>query len=138
MSDITVTVDLKEAIGNLTEPEKKNLVKYLRTEMEEKFEAALTDEDSGHYFCLEADVDVDLDDVVDDLSSYELGQLYRKLKEEFGDDEEEDDTLTLSSRTGHYSENEFAEILTKLWENRWLLNNDQKSRIMAISQENFS
>ena len=137
MSDITVTVDLKEAIGNLTEPEKKNLVKYLRTEMEEKFEAALTDEDSGHYFCLEADVDVELDDVVGECSSYERGKLYRKLKEEFGDDGE-DDTLTLISRTRHYSENEFSETLTKLWENRWLLNNDQKSRIMAISQENFS
>lgn len=138
MSDITVTVNFREIVDDLNKLEKKSLVKYLRTKMGEDFDAALTDEDERYYFSFETDVDVELDDVVDDLCSYERGQLYRKLKEEFGDDEGEDDTLTLTSRTSHYSENEFSETLTKLWENRWLLNNDQKSRIMAISQENFS
>ena len=138
MSDITVTVNFREIVDDLNKLEKKSLVKYLRTKMGEDFDASLTDEDERYYFSFETEVDVDLDDVVDDLCSYERGQLYRKLKEEFGDDEGEDDTLTLTSRTSHYSENEFLETLTKLWENRWLLNNDQKSRIMAISQENFS
>jgi hypothetical protein len=136
MSDIRLQVDVREAVDDLSLVEQKILVQYLKNEMGEDFDQPLTEEEAkkARYSDLEADVWVDADDVVSEMSTWDRKDLYNELKEEF-EDEESDGVTPFSG--GSYSERELGAALSKLWEDRWLLTNEQKARIEAITKESF-
>lgn len=136
MSDIRVQVDIREAVDELSLVEQKILVQYLKNEMGEDFDQPLTEEEAkkARYSDMEADVWVDADDVISEMSPWDRKDLYTELKDEFGDDES-DEATPFSG--GTYSEQEFGAVLSKLWEDRWSLTNAQKARIEAITKESF-
>jgi hypothetical protein len=135
MSDIRVTVDVTELVDDLNLNEKRKLVEYLKEEMGEDFDTSIPDGEY-HPVDLEADTYVDMDDIIWEMSSWDKQRMYDDLKEDFGDDECPKTPQELFSG-GTYSEQEFGAVLYKLWEDRWSLTNEQKSRIEAITKESF-
>lgn len=136
MSDIRVQVDIREAVDELSLVEQKILVQYLKNQMGEDFDQPLTEEEEkkARYSNMEADVWIDADDAVSEMSTWDRKDLYTELKEEFGD-EDSDEVTPFGG--GTYSEQEFGAVLSKLWEDRWSLTNAQKARIEAITKESF-
>lgn len=136
MSDIRVTVDVTELVDDLNLNEKRKLVEYLKEDMEENFDTPIPD---GEYHPrnLEASTYVDIDDILWEASSWDKQRMYDDLKEEFGDDDDSPKTPEELFSGGTYSEQEFGTVLHKLWEDRWLLTNEQKARIEAITKESF-
>lgn len=135
MSYYKTEVNITDLVDELDLTGKKLLVAYLKEEMGEDFDVPPTDEEKNRLGLLEveveAEVEVDPDDVIDDMSSLERERLYEELHEEFGEEPEE------PFSGGTYSEQVFGEILTKLWEDRFLLNPEQKARIAAITKESY-
>jgi len=135
MSDIRVTVDVTELVDDLNLNEKRKLVEYLKEDIGDDFDTPIPD---GEYSPrdIEASTYVDIDDILWEASSWDKQRMYDDLKEDFGDDDHPRTPEELFSG-GTYSEQEFGTILHKLWEDRWLLTNEQKSRIEAIAKESF-
>lgn len=130
-------VNITDLVDELDLAGKKLLVAYLKEEMGEDFDVPPTDEEKNRLDLLEVEVEVevevDSDDVIDDMSSLERERLYEELHEEFGEEPDSDSPFS----GGTYSEQEFGEVLTKLWEDRFLLNPEQKARIAAITKESY-
>lgn len=133
MSYYRTDVNITDLVDELGLTGKKLLVAYLKEEMGEDFDVPPTDEEKNRLGLLDVEVEVDTDDVIDDMSSWERENLYEELHEEFGEEPDNDSPFS----GGTYSEQEFGEILTKLWEDRWLLNPEQKARIAAITKESY-
>jgi len=133
MSEVQVRIDSDEFIGGLSTKEKQLLVQYLREDLEEDFDKPIEDPAPRR---VEADVYVDVDDVLWELSTWDKKELYNELKEEYGDDAPTTPKELFASG-GNYSEQEFGRILHQLWEDRWMLTNEQKARIAAITKESF-
>jgi len=135
MSDIIVTVDVTELVGDLNLNKKRKLVEYLKEDMGEDFDTPIPD---GEYQPrdIEASTYVDIDDILWEASSWDKQRMYDDLKEDFGDDDHPRTPEELFSG-GTYSEQEFGAVLYKLWEDRWMLTNEQKARIEAITKESF-
>lgn len=134
MTDVQIRVDGEEFISGLSKKEKQLLVQYLKADLEEDFDKPIEDPKPR---AVESDVYVDFDDVLWDLSSWDKQRLYDDLKEEYGDDDLPKTPEEIFASGGSYSEQEFGKILNQLWEDRWLLTNDQKARIAAITKESF-
>ena len=83
------------------------------------------------YITITTDVDVDIDDVLSELSRSERRDLYEELKKEFGSDS----TSEFSGQT--WTEQELGKALSQLWESRWMLTNEQRERIIAITKESY-
>lgn len=133
-------VNITDLVDELDLTGKKLLVAYLKEEMGEDFDVPPTDEEKNRLGLLEVEVEVevemDSDDVIDviyDMSSLEREWIYEELHEEFGEEPDSDSPFS----GGTYSEQEFGEVLNKLWEDRLLLNPDQKARIAAITKESY-
>jgi hypothetical protein len=101
--------------------------------MGEDFDIPISEEERPKFASLETDVWVDVDDAINELSSWDRQSLYDELHDEFGEEEEDDTPFS----GGTYSEQEFGKVLNKLWEDRWMLTNEQKARIEAITKESF-
>jgi hypothetical protein len=134
MSDIKVEIDIREAVDDLQLNEQRLLVQYLKKEMGESFDTPIPEEDKAKFYPMEATVWLDVDDVVDDMDNYDRRRVYDDLKEEFEEDEPENSAFKGQT----YSEEEFGKVLTQLWDDRWYLSSDQKSRIAAITKESFA
>lgn len=134
MSDVRIEIDIREAVDELCLTGKKLLVEYLKEELGEDFEKPLSEEDKKRLGLLDVDVDVDVDDVVNAMSHWEKQDMYEELHSEFGEDEE-DEVSPFGG--GSYSEQEFGKVLAQLWESRWMLTNEQKARIEAITKESY-
>ena len=133
MSDVRVQVDIREALDELSLVEQKLVLEYLKNEMGEDFDIPISEEERPKFASLETDVWVDVDDAINELSSWDRQSLYDELHDEFGEDPEDDTPFS----GGTYSEQEFGKVLNKLWEDRWMLTNEQKARIEAITKESF-
>ena len=135
MSYTRIDVDIREMVDELNLTGKKLLVEYLKEELGEEFETPLAEEDKKRLGLLDVEVEVDTDEVINDLSHWERKDLYNDLHDEFGEDCECNEDSPFGG--GTYSEEEFGKVLTKLWEDRWMLSNEQKARIEAITKESF-
>jgi len=135
MSDIRVTVDVTELVDDLNLNEKRKLVEYLKEDMKEAFDTSIPD---GEYppRDIEASTYVDIDDILWEASSWDKQRMYDDLKEDFWDDDHPRTPEELFSG-GTHSEQEFGAVLYKIWEDRYLLTNEQKARIGAITKESF-
>lgn len=133
MSDIKIEIDIREAVDDLQLNEQRLLVQYLKKEMGESFDTPIPEEDKAKYYSMESTVWLDVDDVVDEMDHYDRRRVYDDLKDEFEEDSEESSGFCGET----YSEQEFAKVLAKLWEDRWMLSNSQKARIEAITKESF-
>jgi hypothetical protein len=85
------------------------------------------------YITVTTDVDVDIDDVLSELSYHERKDLYEELKEEFGEDSSE--STSFSGAT--YTEQELGAALNQIWQDRFMLTKSQRERIIAITRESF-
>ena len=113
------------------------LVKYLKEDMEDDFDTPIP-EGEREPRNIEADTCVDIDDIMWEASTWDKQKMYDDLKDEFGDDDDSPKSPEeLFSQGTSYLEQEFGKGLAQLWEDRWLLTNDQKARIMAITKESF-
>jgi hypothetical protein len=80
------------------------------------------------------EVDVDVSDILDELSNREKKQMYEELKHEL----EEEVTMEDLFDTGTtYMEREIGQALVKLWESRNMLTNSQRARIIEMTTESF-
>jgi hypothetical protein len=84
------------------------------------------------YITVTTDVDIDVDDVLSELSYSQRKDLYENLKEEFAEDSPED-SFTGSS----YTEQELGDALNQIWQDRFMLTKSQRERIIAITKESF-
>lgn len=134
MSEVQIRIDSEDFISGLSQKEKQLLVQYLKEELEEDFDKPI---EAPIPRAVESDVYVDVDDVLWELSSWEKKRLYDELKEEYGDDDLPKTPEEIFASGGTYSEQEFGKILNQLWEDRWMLTNEQKARIEAITKESF-
>lgn len=134
MTDVQVRVDADEFISGLSTKEKQLLVQMLREDLEEDFDKPI---EAPVPRAVESDVYVDFNDVMWDLSSWDKQRLYEDLKEEYGDDDLPTTPEEIFASGGSYSEQEFGQVLNQLWQDRWMLTNEQKARIAAITKESF-
>jgi hypoxanthine-guanine phosphoribosyltransferase len=82
------------------------------------------------------EVDVDVSDILNELSDREKNQMYEELKEDLGNEEAlliED----LFNNGTTYMEREIGQALAKLWESRNMLTNSQRARIIEMTTESF-
>ena len=134
MTDVQVRIDGEEFISGLSLKEKQLLVQQLREELGEDFDKQIEDPAPRS---VESDVYIDFDDVLWELSNWDKQRLYEDLREEYGDDDEPKTPEEIFASGGTYSEQEFGKVLNQLWEDRWMLTNEQKARIEAITKEKF-
>lgn len=82
------------------------------------------------------EIDVDVSDILYELSDREKKTMYEELKHEL---EEETPVLIedLFNEGTTYMEREIGQALAKLWESRNMLTNSQRARIIAMTTESF-
>jgi hypothetical protein len=83
------------------------------------------------------EVDVDVSDILYELSDREKREMYEELKEEL---REEDNPTTLEelfTNGGTYTEQEIGKALAWMWEYRNMLTTSQRNRILEMTKENF-
>lgn len=132
--NVTENVDLiDDVVDTLSDQEKFYLVKWLKEDLGENFGTEPTEE-FPRGISVEVDVDIDEAEVIDDMTSWERERLYEELHEEFGVEPDEPEEIFTG---GTLAEEEFGKALTQLWEDRWMLTNEQKARITAITKESF-
>ena len=83
------------------------------------------------YITITTDVDVDIDDVLREMSRSEKRDLYEVLDEEFGPES------PVSFAATSYYEEELSKALNQIWDDRHYLTQDQRDRIIAITKESF-
>ncbi|CAB4218992.1 hypothetical protein UFOVP1604_75 [uncultured Caudovirales phage] len=82
------------------------------------------------------EVDVDVSDILCELSDREKKTMYEELKEEL----EEEISVSIEDLFDNgttYMEREIGQALAKLWESRNMLTNSQRARIIEMTTESF-
>lgn len=134
MSCFEITVDGEEFISGLSKKEKQLLVQYLKVDLKEDFDVPIENPVPRG---VEADVYVDLDFALFRLNSYERKELYDELSNEFDEPNEPPTIEQLFASGTTHTEFEFGMVLKQLWEDRGMLTNEQKAKIVAITKESF-
>jgi hypothetical protein len=142
MSDVSITVEAQEFIDSLDTNEKKFLVRILKEDLEEDFDAPI-DPDWEKRFSgnVQGEIYSDIDDIVWNMSSWEKQSLYDELKDECGEDCECEESKcvgdALSYEADSYQARELAAAFTDLWRSRNMLTKSQIERIQAITKEPY-
>jgi hypothetical protein len=76
--------------------------------------------------------DVNIDDILSELSSRQRETLYDGLREEF-----ETKSSGSFSEGATYTEQELGKALNQIWQDRSMLTKSQRERIIAITTESF-
>jgi hypothetical protein len=145
MTIVSATVDVIRLVDSLKLKDKQRLLNHLRLELsEEDFSVQLSDEDLK-FDEIDAEVDdIDLDEILWQMSTSEKQQLYDELDEEFGDGGLDDDDFErpnspeeLFAQGSSYMEADFGRALAQLWKDRITLTQAQRARIIEITKESF-
>jgi hypothetical protein len=83
------------------------------------------------------EVDVDVHDILYELSDREKREMYEDLKEELEEDGVSKNPEDLFNSGTSYMEQEIGKALAWMWEYRNMLTTSQRNRILAITKENF-
>jgi hypothetical protein len=83
------------------------------------------------------EVDVDVDDILYELSDREKREMYEALKEDLGEDDVSENPESLFNSGTTYMEQEIGKALAWMWEYRNMLTKSQRERILAITKESF-
>jgi len=81
------------------------------------------------------EAEVDLDDVIRDLSRGDREDIYDRLRDEFGEVNETVE-FPLTGASGYYDE-ELRKVLIEIWQNRNYLTTGQRARLTNLSKESF-
>lgn len=82
------------------------------------------------------EVDVDVDDILHELSDREKREMYEELKEDLEEDSAGTPEELFNSGTT-YMEQELGKALAWMWEYRNMLTSSQRNRILEMTKENF-
>lgn len=83
------------------------------------------------------EVDVDVSDILYELSDREKREMYEDLKEELGEEDSSRNPEDLFNSGTTYMEQEIGKALAWMWEYRNMLTTSQRNRILEMTKENF-
>lgn len=83
------------------------------------------------------EVDVDVSDILDELSNREKREMYEELREELEEEASPRNLEELFTNGETYMEQEIGKALAWMWEYRNMLTTSQRNRILEMTKENF-
>lgn len=83
------------------------------------------------------EVDVEVSDILYELSDREKREMYEDLKEELGEEDPSRNPEDLFNSGTTYMEQEIGKALAWMWEYRNMLTTSQRNRILEMTKENF-
>lgn len=133
---VTIEVDGREFLMGLNLNQKKLLIQTLKDELAEEFDKPVEGRIETD---LDADVEVDVSDLLWSMSTWEKREIYDDIKEDFEEPCDCIDTVeeALAQETETYNESELASALAEIWRSRNYITPNQLSRIQAITKEPY-
>ena len=133
---VTIEVDGREFLMGLNLNQKKLLIQTLKDELAEEFDKPVEGRIETD---LDADVEVDVSDLLWSMSTWEKREIYDDIKEDFEEPCDCIDTVeeVLAQETETYNESELASALAEIWRSRHYITPNQLSRIQAITKEPY-
>lgn len=133
---VTIEVDGREFLTGLNLNQKKLLIQTLKDELAEEFDKPVEGRIETD---LDADVEVDVSDLLWSMSTWEKREIYDDIKEDFEEPCDCIDTVeeALAQETETYNESELASALAEIWRSRNYITPNQLSRIQAITKEPY-
>lgn len=133
---VTIEVDGREFLTGLNLNQKKLLIQTLKDELAEEFDKPVEGRIETD---LDADVEVEVSDLLWSMSTWEKREIYDDIKEDFEEPCDCIDTVeeALAQETETYNESELASALAEIWRSRHYITPNQLSRIQAITKEPY-